>query len=129
VLNSVNPRTRVFNQRVAKMLSSKSPIVCSYRMLLWSIALLCGSLAPVWAQVSTGTFTGTVSDQTGALIPGVKITATDEARNVSVSRETGRDGFYTIADLKPGFYTLRAEARGFRVLVNQHVELTVGYVQ
>ena len=93
------------------MIDCKSRVLCGYKMLVWALALLCGSLAPVWAQVSTGTFTGTVSDQSGAMIPGVKVTATDEARNVSVSRETGRDGFYTISDLKPGSYTF-AETTG-----------------
>jgi hypothetical protein len=80
------------------------------------------------AQVR-GSFTGIVSDPTGAVIPGATVTATNEATNVAVAGPTNSEGVYTIAGLLPGFYTLKAEAKGFTSFVNQHIELTVGYVQ
>jgi hypothetical protein len=81
------------------------------------------------AQVASGTFTGSVTDPTGAVIPNASVTATNEGTSVPVSTKTNTDGLYTIPSLPPGFYTLKAEASGFRVLVNQHIELTVGYTQ
>ncbi len=90
-------------------------------MLFWSVT--CAQ-----AQVK-GSFTGAVTDPTGASIPGATVTATNEGTNVPVSRQTSAEGYYTIPDLLPGMYTLRAEAKGFKPLVNQHLELTVGFTQ
>ena len=80
------------------------------------------------AQVASS-ITGSVTDPTGAVIPGATVTATNEGTNVPVSRQTNSDGLYLIPELLPGFYTVTAEAKGFTKLVNQHVELTVGYTQ
>lgn len=85
--------------------------------------------ATLFGQFNTGTFTGVVSDPSGAVIPGATITATREGTNVPNSRTTGPEGLFTIPDLIPAFYTLKAEAKGFKTLVNQHVELTVGHIQ
>ncbi len=86
-------------------------------------------LAPSARAQVRGTFTGSVNDPTGAVIPGATVTATNEATGVATARPTNSEGFYTIPDLQPGFYTLRAEAQGFKTFVNAHVELTVGYTQ
>ncbi len=93
-----------------------------------SLALLGWALPSAQAQVKS-TFTGIVTDPSGAAIPNANVTATNEGTNVSVSRKTGSEGFYTIPDLLPGLYTLKAEVQGFKTLVNAHVELTVGYTQ
>jgi len=92
------------------------------------VTLLCWATPGAQAQVK-GSFTGSVVDPSGALIPSAVVTATNEGTNVAVSRHTGSDGIYVIPDLDAGFYTLSAEASGFRTLVNRHVELTVGYPQ
>lgn len=102
---------------------------CNWRVGLLSLGLMCWALTPARAQVSKGNFTGSVTDPTGASVPRATVTATNEGTNVSVSRQSSSDGYYTIPDLLPGFYTLKAEAKGFKSLVNQHVELTVGYTQ
>ncbi|PYV26020.1 MAG: hypothetical protein DMG24_08015, partial [Acidobacteria bacterium] len=99
-----------------------------FKVLLVSIGLLFWAIPTGQAQVK-GSFTGNVSDPTGAFIPGATVTVTNEATNATVSRKTRVDGLYVIPDLDAGFYTLKAEASGFRALVNQHVELTVGYPQ
>src|SRR2546425_9146510 len=71
------------------------------------------SLAAV-AQSDRGTMTGTVSDTTGAVIPGVSIVATNvetSARYETTSTETGN---YTLAQLPSGLYQLSAELPGFQ---------------
>ncbi len=97
--------------------------------LLMALGLMCLGASLAQAQVSKGTFTGMVADQSGAIIPGATITITSEATGVSTNVKTNADGLYTVPALLPGFYSLKAEASGFKALVNAHIELTVGYTQ
>lgn len=110
------------------MLKSSRRISSSFSVVAVLLAVL-WVLPTAQAQVSSGAFTGTVSDSTGAIIPGAVVTATNEATNVSVSQPANSAGIYTISDLQPGAYTLKAEAKGFATTVNTNVELTVGYTQ
>ena len=65
----------------------------------------------------TGLITGTVADQSGAMVPGAPITITNKTtgaiRNVSASAE----GLYSAPSLPAGDYEVRAEVQGFRTLV------------
>ena len=108
--------------------------MCKSRSLpLWMLSLLAVSLTfnvpASKAQVVGGAFTGTVTDATGAIVPNATVTVTNEATNASVSQRVTSAGAYTITNLQPGFYTVKAEASGFRTLLNSHVELTTGYTQ
>jgi hypothetical protein len=89
---------------------------------------LCWLAPGARAQVG-GTFTGSVTDPTGALIPGATVTATNEGTGVATARPTNSEGLFTIPGLDPGFYTVKAEAQGFKTYINAHIELTVGYTQ
>ena len=100
----------------------------SWQVVTLILVSLCCLAPSALAQVR-GTFTGLVSDPTGAIIPGATVTATNEATGVATSRPTNGEGFYTIPDLQPGYYSVKAEANGFKTLINAHVELTVGYTQ
>lgn len=99
---------------------------------LWTLVAMAGLLfcctVPLQAQMKSN-FTGQVTDQSGAAIPGATVTATNEGTNVATTRKSGTDGFFTIPDLPAGFYTVKAESTGFRTFVDAHVELTVGYTQ
>ena len=92
------------------------------------VSVMCWLAPTALAQVR-GTFTGLVTDPSGGVVPGVKVTATNEATGAVTSRQTNADGLYTIPDLQPGSYRLTAEAGGFKTFVNEHVELTVGFTQ
>jgi len=100
----------------------------SRQFILLLVISLCW-LAPSALAQTRGTFTGSVTDPTGALIPGATVTATNEGTGVATARPTNAAGFYTIPDLQPGFYTVRAAAQGFKTFVNAHIEMTVGYTQ
>jgi hypothetical protein len=100
----------------------------SWQVIILVLVSLCW-LAPSASGQVRGTFTGLVSDPTGAVIPNATVTATNEGTGVATPRPTNSEGFYTIPDLQPGFYTLRAEAQGFKTFVNAHIELSVGYTQ
>jgi tetratricopeptide (TPR) repeat protein len=56
---------------------------------------------------------GTVKDDSGAALPGVTISLTDQARSFSLATRTGEDGCYTFKSLPTGAYTVTAEAPGF----------------
>ena len=87
-----------------------------------AIAVLCLAISG-FAQEFRATLTGQVSDQTGASIPGAKVTVKNRQTNEETTANTGEDGNYTIAFLQPGQYTMTVEAQGFRRTVNENVEL------
>lgn len=67
--------------------------------------------APLFAQTGgEAGIQGTVTDQTGAAIPHVLVTATNNATGVSTARETSSAGLYTISPIVPGTYTVTASA-------------------
>jgi hypothetical protein len=72
-------------------------------------------IAPsAWPQASTGTVSGTVRDQTGAVIPGASVTLTNQNTNVSSKTTTNQVGFYLFPGTLPGPYLLLSEASGMQ---------------
>ncbi len=69
--------------------------------------------------------TGGVSDPTGALIPGVEVTISNEATGVSRTVITNETGSYTGTQLQPGTYTIQASLPGFQTAVARGVTLPV----
>src|SRR5437016_9082108 len=81
--------------------------------------------ATVWAQATTAQISGTVKDQTGAVLPGVEIAVTQTAtgaKRTAVSNETGN---YVLASLPLGPYMLEAGLPGFRTYVQSGIVLQV----
>src|SRR5215831_17731821 len=70
--------------------------------------------AQTFAQSSNATVSGTVSDSTGALIPGVSITATNTQTGIVTTVITNESGTYNFASLQPGVYNFSAELSGFQ---------------
>src|ERR1041384_1878223 len=69
---------------------------------------------PAWPQASTGTVSGTVRDQTSAVIPGATVTLTHTETNSSSKTTTNESGFYRFPGIVPGSYLLTAEAVGMQ---------------
>lgn len=86
------------------------------------VSLFCASLL---AQTELATLTGTVTDASGAVIPGAEITVTNEATNLSTVALTNEDGRYFVRSIKPGTYTVSASLPGFKKFVNSGVTLQV----
>ena len=78
---------------------------------------------PGFAQFQNGTVRGVVLDQTGAVVPNAKVTATNEATNAEVSITTTSAGVYTFPALLVGAYRLRVEASGFKAYVRQNIQV------
>jgi hypothetical protein len=65
------------------------------------------------AQNATGTIVGTVRDPSGAVVPNVEVRITNEQTNQGTSFKTDSMGNYTAPLLRPGVYSVSAEASGF----------------
>src|SRR5689334_14753728 len=70
--------------------------------------------AHLFGQSSNATVSGTASDSTGALIPGVTITATNTQTGIVTTVITNESGTYNFASLQPGVYDFSAELSGFQ---------------
>jgi Carboxypeptidase regulatory-like domain/TonB dependent receptor-like, beta-barrel len=94
---------------------------------LWLFLLIVG-LAPgaAVAQDFRGAITGRIADKSGAVLPGVTVTATNVATNVGSTTTTNSDGVYSILYLTPGQYTVVAELSGFKKLQRPGIEVRVG---
>jgi hypothetical protein len=78
-----------------------------------------------YAQYTTASLGGTVVDNTGAVIPGVLVTVTDEQTGFTRSVETGADGSFLLSELPVGTYTLTAAKQAFSKYVQKGIVLTV----
>src|SRR6266850_8234506 len=78
-----------------------------------------------WAQ-STAQVSGTVRDQSGAVLPGVQVTATQTATGLTRSVVTDEAGLYVVPDLPVGPYKLEAALPGFRTFAQSGIVLQVG---
>ena len=76
-------------------------------------------VATAGAQVQSGTITGLVQDQQGAVLPGVTVTLTGPDRRATFV--TGTDGRYRFLNVAPGTYKVTAELPGFATLLREAV--------
>src|SRR6266516_3683792 len=93
-------------------------------LLIISVIFLAGH--PASAQVSTATIAGVVQDASGAVIPGVSITAKNVETGVTRTATTDEGGRYTIPELTLGDYEVEAQLPGFQTEVRSGITLTVG---
>ena len=84
---------------------------------------------PGRAQVTGAAVSGTVTDPSGSIIAGAQISIQNLATGVSTAIPTNSDGFYTLPNLRPGSYELKASAPGFATALRTGITLTVGAQQ
>jgi len=77
------------------------------------------------AQVERATLAGTITDDSGAVLPGVAIKVTNEATNTSINLETDAAGDYRAVNLTPGSYSIQAEKSGFQRHLTKSLVLQV----
>ncbi|HEV8132285.1 MAG TPA: TonB-dependent receptor [Acidobacteriota bacterium] len=78
-----------------------------------------------FGQVDTGSISGTVTDPTGAVLPGVTITAVNRATQVATQTITNSEGNYVLSLLRAGHYTLSAELPGFKKEIRSGIDLQI----
>ena len=82
-----------------------------------------------YAQVSGATLSGTVTDATGAVIPGVTVSIKNRATGIVRTVTTDEAGFYAAPNLQAGNYDISATQAGFSTVMQSNIELTVGSSQ
>lgn len=96
------------------------------RSLLLIGLLVIGLTGIVFAQAgATGTIVGTVTDNTGAVVPKATVEIVNAGTGSTKTVETSDAGTFTVPYLAPGTYTVSVQAQGFQKATAQHVELTV----
>ncbi len=78
-----------------------------------------------WAQKDTGSIVGTVTDSTGAVVPGAKVTVADVDRGAAFVTSTSPSGDYVASPLKIGRYSVKVEKQGFKTGVAGGIEVEV----
>src|SRR5437867_11902233 len=96
-------------------------IVISLASALLFVALCCGT---IWAQ-ATAQISGTVRDQSGAVLPGVEVTATQTDTGIARNVITNETGNFVLPNLAIGPYKLEASLPGFRTFVQTGIVLQV----
>src|SRR5262245_5020552 len=89
------------------------------RKVMWWAALLvtlCLAPQPAYSQGLTAV-SGVVTDQTLAVVPGVKVTITNSSTGFELPLITNEKGLYSAAQLLPGAYKVRAESKNFTTLL------------
>ena len=93
--------------------------------ILAGIVWLCAASIPLDAQ-NTAELRGTMTDSTGAVLPGVSITLSNKGSGQERRQLTDPSGNYVFASLPNGDYVLKAELSGFRTQIRDGVTLQVG---
>lgn len=91
---------------------------------LWTALFL--ALALPGLTQDTAVLLGTVTDPTGAVVVGARVSAVNIATNFESTTETNSEGLYRLPFLRPGTYRVTITATGFKRFVRENVELRVG---
>jgi hypothetical protein len=91
--------------------------------ILFSLILILPAMA--LSQVDTGSISGTVRDTSGSVVPGVKVTLTNQGTGQSISTTTGSVGEYTFSPVRIGHYSVAAEMTGFEKVQQNNVTVDV----
>ncbi len=103
-------------------LSRAHTIAARFLFALTALLLLSGI---AFAQ-STGTIAGTVTDPTGAVLPGATVTITNQQTSETHPLKTDSAGLYSLPGLAPGTYKIQVEAQGMQTTVANDLVVAVG---
>ncbi len=92
-------------------------LFATFTLLLFSASAL--------AQSTAGRVLGTVSDTTGAAVPGATVTLTDVQRGTSRTSTTDDSGEFVAPELLPGTYKIHVEAKGFKTTERPNIVIEV----
>ena len=95
------------------------------KTLLVLICTLVFPICPLLYGQATGSFSGTVSDKTGSVITGAKVTATSQGTGVAREAKTDDTGHFVLALVPIGDYKISVEATGFQTTSQADIKLQV----
>src|SRR5579862_6387880 len=117
-------RSSMVSREPGTTASDSARLIAVGRLLFATCALLLICF-PASAQSTAGRILGTLTDQSGAAVAGATVTVTDTQRGTSRTLTTDESGNYVAADLQPGTYKIRAEAKGFKTAERPSVGVEV----
>jgi hypothetical protein len=98
----------------------------------WSLGFLCAvfailllTVAPGFAQTTSGTIVGTVTDASGGVIPATPVTLINVATTTKTESVTDASGYYQFVNVQPGNYKVSISKQGFRALTSAPFKLEV----
>src|SRR5208282_5837369 len=115
--------------RICSMPSSKASRMSCWLIFLasaLSLCLICSTL--LCAQGTGGRILGRVADPSGAVLAGVRVTATNEATGANREVQTNGAGDYVLVEIQPGTYTVQYELTGFKKNVQKGIIVDVNQV-
>src|SRR5580704_5575351 len=113
-------RAQVTNNYVGAPPGTK---LASYRPFILAAALAALFSVGAWSQTQLATVSGTITDPSGAVVPGVSVTIVSQGTGLKRSALTDAAGEYRFAGLPTGNYSLRIEKTGFQSQIREGVEL------
>src|SRR5271167_2930370 len=104
-------------------LENRSAVWACVAIAMLALALcLAVTAVPAAAQTAgEGSLEGTVTDSTGAVVPHAGVTITNNATGIKTTIDASSAGFFSIAPVLPGTYTVQVTAKGFKTLVQDNV--------
>src|SRR5262245_16041495 len=94
---------------------------------VFTVLSLCSATAvAVWAQATSGSMSGTITDPNGAGVPGAKVSAVHQPTSRGFSTVASDAGLYVFPNLPPGPYEVTVEQAGFKKLVRTGIEILIG---
>ncbi len=87
-------------------------------------AIVLSALSITYAQSDYGSITGFVRDPSNAVVPNVKVSIKNEGTGEQRAVTTNEAGYYVMPNLQPGYYTVTAEAQGFKKFSSTHNKLS-----
>jgi hypothetical protein len=90
-----------------------------------ALFLICFAVAPGYGQIVNASLSGSVADQSGAVIPGAAVTATNTETGVATKTESDAAGNYILLSLPAGNYKITTQRVGFKSTVLTGITLLV----
>lgn len=87
--------------------------------------LLVMGTGTLFGQGTSGTITGTVTDPSGAVVPGATVSVLNQANGVDFHMTSNNAGVFSVSSLLPGKYTVTVSAKGFKTYANRDLEMTI----
>ena len=98
----------------------------AFRALLAAAVFMCMAVAGFAQSANSGDLRGTVTDSTGAVIPGATVTIVNTETGVTTILTTNNSGIYDSVSIRPGKYNLTFNKAGFGKLLREGVTVDVG---
>ena len=118
------------NRSVGQQAGAFCAAKCENRRSKWfllAIALLLVLPSRVaFAQYDDGSLVGTIHDSSGAAVPNVTVTVTNDATGVAAVAKSSESGDYELPSLRVGEYTISASAAGYAIAEAKHITISVG---